>query len=194
MSLTIPAVPQEAVTALATLPKLATSPAVAYRLPQAAAAARRFMTAHEAISLPFFVLDLSDVRNGIMPAGQVGWRHLLPTGDPAGLVLAETAIRDSNQHVFTGVTDSPFVSDLEFRLISLLADPAVSAGSYDAALLQVPAMGVMAIWLQDTVHHHDLITPLAPAPPSLTAGRQYSTAQFLDTLRALGRLDRSWSR
>jgi hypothetical protein len=185
MSLTIPAVPQEAVTALAAaLPKIATSPAVAANAPRAAAGVRRFMTARAAISLPFFVLDLSDVRKGTMAARQVGWRHLLPTGDPAGPVLAETAIRDSNQHVFAGVTESPFVNDLEDQLLLLLTDPTVPAGSYDAALLQVPAIYVMAIWLQDTAHHHDLIAPVAPTPPSLTAGRQYSTSQFLDALRA----------
>ncbi|MGO9234324.1 MAG: hypothetical protein ACLP4V_09690 [Methylocella sp.] len=187
MSLSIPAVPQEAVTALAAaLPKLVTSPAVAARLPRAAVGVARFMTARTAISLPFYVLDLSDVRKGVMAARQVGWRHLLPTGDPAGPALAETAIRNSNQHVFAGVTESPFASDLENRLTVLRADPTVSAGSYVAALLQVPAMDVMAIWLQDTAHHDDLIVPLAPAPPSLTAGRQYSTSQFLDALRASG--------
>jgi hypothetical protein len=185
MSMTIPAVPQEAVTALAAaLPKLGTSPAVAARLPRTAAAVSRFMTAREATSLSLFVLDLSDVGHGIMAARQVGWRHLLPTGDPAGPALADTAIRDSSQHVFAGVTESPFASDLESRLTLLRADPTVSAGSYDVALLLVPAMNVMAIWLQDTAHDHDLIAPVAPAPPSLTAGRQYSTSQFLGALRA----------
>ncbi len=187
MSLTIPAVPQEAVAALDTaLPKLATSPAVAARLPRAVAAATQFMTARSAISLPFYVLDLSDVRIGVMAAHQVGWQHLLPTGDPAGPALAETAIRGSNQHVFVGVAESPFASDLEHRLSVLRADPTVSASSYNAALLEVPAMYVMAIWLQDTSHHDDLIVPLAPAPPPLTAGRNYSTSQFLDALRASG--------
>jgi hypothetical protein len=185
MSLTIPAVPQEAVTALAVaLPKLATSPVVTASSPRAVAAAGRFMPTRATISLPFFVLDLSDGREGIMTARQVGWRHLLPTGDPAGPVLAETAIRDSSHHVFAGVFESPFVSDLEDQLLLLLTDPKVSAGSYDAALLQVSEKDVMAIWLQDTAHDHDLITPVAPAPPSLTAGRQYSASQFLDALRA----------
>lgn len=184
MSITIPAAPQEAVTALtAALPKLATSPTVSASSPRAAAAATRFMTAGTAISLPVFVLGLSDVRKGVMAARQVGWRHLLPTGDPAGPVLADTAIRDSNQHVFAGVTESRFASDLENRLTLFREDPKVSGGSYDATVLQVPAMNVMAIWLQDTAHHDDLIVPLAPAPPSLTAGRQYSTSEFLDALR-----------
>lgn len=185
MSLTIPAVPQEAVAVLAAaLPKLATSPAVTACLPQAVAAVTRFMTARAAISVPVFVLDLSDVQQGSMAARQVGWWHLLPTGDSARPAVAKTGIGDSGQHVFAGVSESPFVSDLEDRLISLLADPAVSAGTYDAVLLQVPALDVLAVWLQGTAHHQDLIAPLAPVPPSLIAGRQYSTSQFLDTLRA----------
>jgi hypothetical protein len=190
MSLTIPTVPQEAVTALAAaLPQLAERPAVAARLPRAVAAITRFTTertaspaAQPAISLPFYVLDFSDVPKGIMAARQVGWRHLLSTGDPAGPVLADTAIRDSSQHVFAGLTESPFASGLEGRLAALREDPTVSAGSYSAALLQVSACYVMAIWLQDTTHHNDLVVPVAPAPPPLTAGRQYSTSQFLDGL------------
>lgn len=192
MSLTIPTVPQEAVTALAAaLPQLANSPTVAAHLPRAAAAITRFTTestaspaAQPAISLPFYVLDFSDVAKGIIAARQVGWRHFLPTGDPAGPVLADTAIRDSDQYVFAGLTESPFASDLEGRLAALRQDPTVSAGSYGAALLQVPALYVMAIWLQDAAHHDDLLVPVAPTPPSLAAGRQYSTSQFLDALRA----------
>jgi hypothetical protein len=43
-------------------------------------------------------------------------------------------------------------------------------------------MDVMAIWLRDTTHQHNLIAPLAP--PSLAVGRQYSTSEFLGTLGA----------
>jgi hypothetical protein len=191
MSLTIPADPQEAVTALAAaLRRLAISPMVAARLPHATAAIKRFATARAAspaaqpaISLRFFVLDLSDVPRGVTAARQVGWRHLLPTGDPAGPALADTAIRSSSQHVFAALTESPFASDLEGRLAALGQDPTVSAGSYNAALLQVPACNVMAIWLRDTAHNDDLFVPVAPAPPPLTAGHQYSTSQFLGELR-----------
>lgn len=190
MSLTIPTVPQEAVRALAAgLRQLAISPMVAARLPHASAAIKRFTTARAAgpaaqpaISLQFFVLDLSDVSKGITAARQVGWRHLLPTGDPAGPALVDTAIRGSSQHVFAALTESPFASDLEGRFAVLTRDPTVSAGSYNAALLQVPACNVMAIWLRDTAHNDDLFVPVAPAPPPLTAGRQYSTSQFLGAL------------
>jgi hypothetical protein len=192
MSLTIPSVPNEAVTALAgALPQLARSRIMAARLPRAGAAINRFMTARTArpaaepaVSLPFFVLDLSDiVPKGIAAARQVGWRYLLPTGDSEGPMLAETAIRGSGQHAFAALTESPFASDFEARLVALRQDPTISAGSYEAALLQVPAMYVMAIWLRDAAHHNDLFVPVAPAPPSLTAGRQYSTSQFLGELR-----------
>jgi hypothetical protein len=40
----------------------------------------------------------------------------------------------------------------------------------------------MAIWLRDTADHDDLVVPVAPTPLPLTAGRQYSTSQFLDGL------------
>jgi hypothetical protein len=191
MSVTIPIVPQEAVTALAAgLRQLAVSPLVAARLPRGAAAIKRFTTARAAspaaqpaISLQYFVFGLSDVSRGITAARQVGWRHLLPIGDPAGPALADTAIRGSSQYVFAALTESPFASDLEARLAVLPGNPTVSAGSYTAAVLEVPESNVMAIWLRDTAHNDDLFVPVAPAPPTLTAGRQYSTSQFLGALR-----------
>jgi len=148
MSLTIPTAPQEAVTALAAaLRQLTISPMVAARLPHAAAAIKRFATARAAnpaaqpaISLGFFVLDLSDVPKGITAARQVAWRHLLPTGDPAGPALADTAIRSSGQHIFAALTESPFASDLEGRLAALGQDPTVSASSYKCGA--APGAGV----------------------------------------------------
>jgi hypothetical protein len=185
MSLTIPTAPSEAVTALAAaLPKLAASPAVSAASPLTAAAVGRFTATGVAVSLPLFVLGLSDVHDGTMAARQVGWRHLLPTGDPVGPVMADTAIRDFNQHIYSGVTESPFARDLENRLTSIPADTTVAAGHYDAAVLEVPAMYVMAIWLRDTSQHDDVVVPVAPSPPSLIAGHHYSTSQFLDALRA----------
>jgi hypothetical protein len=191
MPFTIPAVPQEAVTALAAaLPRLAVSPMVASRLPHAAAAIKLFIAARAAspaaqpdISLQSFVLDPCDLSKGITAARPVGWRHLLPTGDSAGPVLAQTAIGSSGQQVFAALNESPFASDLEARLALLGQDPDVSAGSYNAALLQVPARYVMAIWLRDAAYNHDLFVPVAPVPPPLTAGRQYSESEFLGALR-----------
>jgi hypothetical protein len=190
MSLTIPTVPDDAVRALAVgLQLLATSPMVTNRMLRGQAAITRFMTARTAnpaakpdLSLPWFVLNLSDGPKGLTAPRQVGWRHLLSTGDPGGFALSDTTIRDSSQHVFAGLGESPFASDLEGRLAALRRDPTVSAGSYEAALLQVPAVYVMAIWLRDTAHHNDLVVPVAPAPPPLAAGRQYSTPQFLDAI------------
>ncbi len=191
MSLIVPTVPEEAVTALAAaLRRLAVSPIVTRRLPHAAAAIKRFATARAAspaaqpaISLLFFVLDLSDIPKGVTAARQVGRRHLLPTGDPSGPSLADTAISSSGQHVFAALIESPFASDLEGRLAVLGQDPKVSAGSYSAALLQVPACNVLAIWLRDSSRNDDLFVPVAPVPPPLIAGHQYLTSQFLGGLR-----------
>jgi hypothetical protein len=190
MSLTIQTVPDDAVTALAVgLQQLATSPTVIGRMPRGQVAITRFVAARAAnptaqpdLSLPWFVLDLSDVPKGLTAARQVGWRHLFSTGDPAGPALCDTTIPDSSQHVFAGLTESPFASDLEGRIAALRQDPTVSAGSYNAALLQVPACYVVAIWLQDTANHEDLVVPVAPAPPPLTAARKYSTPQFLGAI------------
>jgi len=191
MSLTIPPVPQEAVTAVAAaLPHLAESRAVAARLPHGKTAITRFLTARAGspaaqpdLSLPWFVLDIADVPKGLTAARQVGWRYVLSTGESTGPVLADSMIRDSDQHVFAGLAESPFARDLQARIAALRQDPTVTAGSYSAALLQVPPCYVMAIWLQDTSHRDDLVAVVAPAPPPLTAGRLDSASQFLSAIR-----------
>ena len=191
MSLTIPPVPQEAVSALAAaLQQLGVSRNVAARLPHANTAITRFMMARTAnpaaepdLSLPWFVLGIADVPKGLQAARPVGWRYVLSTGDPASPVLANTTMRDSSQHAFARLTQSPFASDLQARIGALRQEPTVSAGSYSAALLQVPACYVMAIWVQDTTHHDDLVSVVAPAPPPLVAGGLDSASEFLNALR-----------
>ena len=76
------------------------------------------------------------------------------------------------------VSESPFAQDMQARLAALRQDQTVAAGSYQAALLQVPAMGVMALWLRGSGGSSDILVPLAPSPSPLVAGRHYGTADF----------------
>jgi hypothetical protein len=127
-------------------------------------------------------LGLADVAGGgtLATARQTGWRHLLEAG--TGSVLAETAQHGAT-HVFAAVNESPFAQDMQARLAALRQDQTVAAGSYQAALLQVPAMGVMALWLRGSGGSSDILVPLAPSPSPLVAGRHYGEGDFLAALR-----------
>jgi hypothetical protein len=190
MPLTLQTPPQEAVAALAAaLPRLAASPSIAARMKLTSSGINRFVAQRTAnpnaapsVSAPLFVLGLADIAGGagLAAARHTGWRHLLEAD--AGAVLAETVLRGST-HVFAAVNESPFAHDMQARLAALQQDQAVAAGSYQAALLQVPAMAVMALWLRGAGGSADIVVPLAPPPPPLVAGRHYSDADFLAALR-----------
>jgi hypothetical protein len=190
MPLTLQTPPQEAVAALAAaLPRLAASPSIAARMKLANSGINRFVTQRAAnpnaapnVSAPLFVLGLADIAGdrGLVAVRHTGWRHLLEAD--TGAVLAETALRGTT-HVFAAVNESPFAHDMQARLATLQQDQAVAAGSYQGALLQVPAMSVMALWLRGEGGSADIIVPLAPTPPPLVAGRHYSEADFLAALR-----------
>lgn len=192
MPLTLQTPPQESLAALAAaLPRLAASPAIAAQMQLTSSGINRFVAQRAAnpnaapsVSAPLFVLGLADIAGsgGLAAARQTGWRHLLDAG--TGAVLAETALRGAT-HVFAAVNESPFAQDMQARLAMLNHDPAVSAGSYQAALLQVPAMGVMALWLRGSVGSSDILVPLAPSPSPLVAGRHYNEGDFLATLRPM---------
>jgi hypothetical protein len=190
MPLTLQTPPQESIAALAAaLPRLAASPAIAARMQLTSSGVNRFVAQRAAnpnaapsVSAPLFVLGLADVAGGgtLATARQIGWRHLLEAG--TGAVLAETALHGAT-HVFAAVNESPFAQDMQARLAALHQDQTVAAGSYQAALLQVPAMGVMALWLRGSAGSSDILVPLAPSPSPLVAGRHYGTADFLAALR-----------
>jgi hypothetical protein len=67
----------------------------------------------------------------------------------------------------------------------LAAEGADFAGkSYEARLLQISAMGVRALWLKAKSRSDaDVVIPLAPTRPELTAGRYYSSEEFIAALK-----------
>jgi hypothetical protein len=187
MPITIPHAPQDAVNALAgALPRLGSSPTIAASLPHASSAITQFIAARAAnaaagpaLSLPVYVLGLSDVVGaGVGNAHHAGWAHVLPSSASARPVLVDTAVR-ANQHVFAAVTENATAADLRGRIAALQNDPVVAATAYDAALLKIPAMGLIAVWLRDAAKKNDLVVPLAPAPASVTAGHHYTVPQLL---------------
>ncbi len=98
--------------------------------------------------------------------------------------MAEVAVGATpTTYSFASVTNSPFTADLETQTAALLKDPAVAAGSFELSLVQVPALAVVAAWVQDKAGSADFLVPLRPSPPALTPGRHYTPADFVAALR-----------
>jgi peptidoglycan hydrolase-like protein with peptidoglycan-binding domain len=55
--------------------------------------------------------------------------------------------------------------------------------SFELAQLRIPALHVKAIWLKGKAGASDVVIPVAPTDPALTAGRRYSVQEFLAALR-----------
>lgn len=197
MPLILPIPPQAAYDALdAGLKPLVASPAVATHLPSALKAVSHAVSGAAAatpqgsspkLSLRAFALELNSLaENDLGAARATGWQHLLSTGVGHATVLARTAVHH-NQHTFAALSESPFASELQDQVASLQTDPQIATGPFEAAVLEVPALHVVAVWLKDTTHHHDLVVPLAPVFPPVVAGHRYTAAEFLSVLRPLAR-------
>ncbi|MFE3097638.1 hypothetical protein ACFXG1_27925 [Streptomyces sp. NPDC059248] len=156
--------------------------------------------------LPVHVLDQVDAYatgNTDTRTRLLGWRFLL-RGDGATVAAAETLLTPdgwSFSHFFEG----PYLASTELALRQAES----SATPYQPRLLSVPALYMLTLWLR-TDHYTnnathadgadgtadtsaadasdarlapaDLLIPLAPAPPGITAHRPYRAAELLPVM------------
>jgi hypothetical protein len=113
---------------------------------------------------------------------QAGWRYLVRAGG-AAVAGAEVATEAGGGSVaFSQLNEGPFVQATAEALETLEGRPEVAAGDYEVRMVRVPALYVVALWLEDLDGDEDLVLPLAPAPEFLEAGRIYREPEFLDAL------------
>jgi hypothetical protein len=63
----------------------------------------------------------------------------------------------------------------------------VTSEPFEPRLLQIPALYVTALWLHRSGEGDDLVIPLAPTPPPLTAGEIYDGPRFAEQVAAMAR-------
>lgn len=134
------------------------------------------------LSYPVYALGLADVASGagVRRAKLSAWRHEFAA--EGEVVSAE--VSTGRRPAFAGLNvNSRFRSVLqELRLAGEAADFADKP--YEARLLQIPAMGVRALWLKAKSRSHaDVMIPLAPTRSELNAGQHYSAAAFVAALK-----------
>ncbi|MFF4170775.1 hypothetical protein [Streptomyces sp. NPDC001744] len=137
------------------------------------------------LPLPVHVLDITGAPGHPPRTRLAGWRFLIRNGDRT-IAAADTAPTPdgwSFSHFFEG----PYVSSTERALQQAEKIPV----AYRPRLLSVPELYMLTLWLQadpeadDTTAAPaaaDLLVPLAPAPPGITAHHPYPAADLLPVL------------
>jgi hypothetical protein len=137
---------------------------------------------------PVYNLSLADIVAGknLSAATLVSWRYLLT--DATSSAMAEVASTGANQpDGITMINTGPFVASLVSAVDAAEKNPAFNAGAYEIAVLSIPALYVMALWLRSSTPGGGTVIPLAPAPSQLTAGQSYTEAALLAALLPLAK-------
>lgn len=189
MAVRIPSAPPSSLDALRTVASsLANSASVRSHAPQIASEFSRTPTApiSPVLSYRVYVLSLEEVaaQNANLGAVKVAfWRHTIESDGE----IATADVRPDetgNTFTFAAISFGPWPANVKNAIDELRSAPDLEASSYQASLLQIPALNIRAIWLEGSP---GLIVPLAPARPELTAGRRYSEQEFLNALQAAAR-------
>lgn len=188
MALVLPSAPDQSIAALrASAPAIASSAVVTKLAPKlvAALSSQAAPRLSPTLSYRVYTLGLRDLEtpaaDGLAAARLALWRHTLATDEE--VVTADVPVGAGPQAlaaVRSGSADSAVPAAID----ALNQVPEVADASYEVSLLQVPALGVRALWLHDPAGRAgDLVVPVAPVRSELTAGRRYQFAEFAAALR-----------
>jgi hypothetical protein len=175
----------------AVLPRVAGNRGISLQAPQLAQSATRALQEQGAggaprplLSAPTYVLGLDAIVTGrdLSAAKLSLWTHFFaasPDGD--NQVVAADVNADTSR--FASIKEGPQILEFYRQVQALQQAPDIAARSFELAQLRVPALHVKAVWLKDKAGTGDVIIPIPPTDPTLTAGRRYSIADFLAALR-----------
>jgi hypothetical protein len=134
-----------------------------------------------------YTLGLSDLAsgdsNGLRAAKPAGWRHTLSSNGEV-ITVDVSSDQSGSSHKFAALSSNPSAAQVQDEIQALNRDRGIAHASYEFSLLQIPAMGVKAIWLHDpSGKSSDILIPLAPVRRELVAGRKYQIVEFINALR-----------
>ncbi|MBV8751366.1 MAG: hypothetical protein JO328_00715 [Hyphomicrobiales bacterium] len=126
-------------------------------------------------------------RRPLAAARLTAWRFLIASaGEP--LAAGEVDLDGAGHPIsFASLNIGPFVGSTLSALETAEKMPEVANGRYEARLLRIPEMYVMALWLKPRNAGDGIVVPLNPAPPALLARHAYDEAGFLAALAAPAR-------
>ncbi|MEU0133337.1 hypothetical protein ABZ172_04745 [Streptomyces sp. NPDC006296] len=137
------------------------------------------------LPLPVHVLDRI-VPNEAAPRTRLaGWRFLIRSGERA--VAAADTMLTPDGWTFSHFFEGPYIVSTELAVRQAES----TAAHYQPRLLSVPELYMFTLWLhQDvegdagagTLAPNDVLVPLAPAPPGITAYRPHRVADLLPVM------------
>jgi hypothetical protein len=114
-------------------------------------------------------------------AEKKGWRFLVHDGDRV-VAAANSSLSEKGKHGFAHVSEGPFVAGTEQAIRKAESLEAVRNGRFEPILLSVPAVHLIALWLQNLDSDADLVMPIAPAPQGLRPSRAFAANDFVAVL------------
>lgn len=191
MPLVMPPAPAPSIDALrAVIPSMISRPALEQVAPRLAAALAEPSVASAlspAQSYRVYTLGLSDLASaasdGLRAARLTAWRHTLAFNGE--VVVADISVDAANtKHQFGSLGSDPSAPSMQSAVNALAQDPAIAKASYEVSLLQIPALGVRALWLHDpSGKDGDILVPVPPVRAELVAARHYQLAEFTAALK-----------
>jgi hypothetical protein len=185
MSIKTATAPPESLQALTTtLQSWVTHPAGA---PRAAAAGVSF-EAEKGVQIklphPVYNVSLKDLADGkgLSTATLVSWRYLLSDGESTSVAEVSAPRSKKEPHAFAMLNRGPFVGSLVETVDAATTNKAFASTKFEMAVLHVPALYALALWLRADKAAKNIVIPLAPAPAPLTAGKSYSEDEFVAAL------------
>ncbi|MFD5558016.1 hypothetical protein ACFWIA_29765 [Streptomyces sp. NPDC127068] len=114
-----------------------------------------------------------------------GWRYVIRCGDQS--VAAADTVLTPDGWAFSHFFEGPYIESTQRAVRQAESLPV----PYQARLLSVPGLYMLTLWLhgdptadaaEGTLAPTDLLIPLAPAPPGVTAHRTHRAAELLPAL------------
>ena len=174
----------------AVLPRIAGSRDIGSKAPRLTQGANRMLgqggadAPRPTLSSPVYVLGLDAIVAGrdLSAAKLAMWTHFFPSApDDDNQLVAADVNADTSR--FASLKEGPQVRAFYRQVQALQQAPDIGAQSFELAQLRIPALHVKAVWLKGKAGASDVLIPVAPTDPALTAGRRYSAQEFLAALR-----------
>lgn len=137
------------------------------------------------LPLPVHVLDRIVPDDSTPRTRLAGWRFLIRSGERA--VAAADTMLTADGWTFSHFFEGPYIVSTELAVRQ--ADSA--AAHYQPRLLSVPELYMLTLWLHadteadaggGTLAPTDVLVPLAPAPPGITAHRPHRVSDLLPVM------------
>jgi hypothetical protein len=143
------------------------------------------------VEQPHAIFDLgADVvarGGGLDESVQTGFRYPVTSGGSPTAAAEVHTSREGTAQLVANVNFGPFVAATVAAFEDLPQLEAVRAGSFEARVLRIASVSVLAIWLRADESHaaSDLVYVLDPAPTGVRARHLYSASDFLDAIRPI---------